>query len=83
MRDVLWTKTVRRTLLVMVGVFVGLIALGVTLDARSPKGIDPHTCEFVLTPNRDATFLKCPTPKGVDIPNWPDHKAPLNGGSPR
>ena len=42
--------------------------------------IDPVKCEFVLTPHRDDTFLRCPVPKDVRIPNWPDKVAPLNKG---
>lgn len=40
--------------------------------------IDSSTCEFVLTPKRDESFLRCPVPKDFKIPNWPDKEAPLN-----
>jgi hypothetical protein len=54
-----------------------LIGIGVAADNAKPT-IDPATCEFVLTPERDKAFLQCPVPEGVDIPNWPDKVAPLN-----
>ncbi len=74
-----------RTSLVAFGVvaiaFLGLIILGAVVGQPPPKppeGIDPRLCEFVLTPHRDSTFMRCPVPDGVRIPNWPDKPAPLN-----
>lgn len=43
--------------------------------------IDSRTCEFVLTPKRDESFMRCPIPKDFKIPNWPDKEAPLNKGT--
>lgn len=61
------------------GLFIVMGVLGMVLSPPQPTpGIDPKTCEFVLTPKRDETFMRCPVPDGMRIPNWPTKEAPLN-----
>lgn len=82
-------STKRILLWVGIGVFAAfVIPLMLRLFALSLKGefdpevtknrIDSRTCEFVLTPDRGTSFLKCPIPEDYKIPNWPTKPAPLN-----
>lgn len=68
---------------------LSLVIMGISLSQNATREpvqpekvptleVDPYGCEYVLTPKRDAAYLRCPVPDNFPIPNWPDKDAPLN-----
>jgi hypothetical protein len=84
------SKTTKRVLLgialfIFVVIFVPALLRAFALGLKgeydpevNKHRMDTRTCQFILTPERNESFLKCPLPKDFKIPDWPTKQAPLN-----